>query len=251
MFFEQIGKRIYWLKVPYFDIYTSVFAIVDGKQCVLFDCGDSSSDVEKIILPALQNAGLKPDILVLSHLHQDHSGGADALKIAYPDLRVLSFDPLALNGIKCKVEKLDIENKLTPHVKVMHLPGHSHDCVALFETEEKILLSGDALQQWGIDRWGTCVTDGRSYRRSIDRVATLGPKRIVASHDFDPLGQDFEGRENIEEMLSECQETFYDIEDLIYDYPNKSAEVLVSLYARLYPTRPVAASATFKAMLSK
>ncbi len=249
MNFERKSKRICQLKIPYYDIYTSVFVIEDGEECILFDCGDSESDVRQYILPALQRLGLTPTILVLSHSHQDHAGGAAALSAAFSDMSIKAADPLRLNDLECKVHKLDTEKKLSPHVKAILLPGHSADCVALYETEEKILLSGDALQQWGIDRWGTGITRGREYQRSLERVAHLRAKRIIASHDYLPLGAEAEGAEAIEEMLSECQETYYDIEDMIYDYPNKSIEELAALYAALYPSRPVVATTTLKALL--
>ncbi len=56
-FIKEINK-IYRLKVPFEDLYTSVFLIKTETSNLLVDCATTKLDVEEYIIPALYNAGL-------------------------------------------------------------------------------------------------------------------------------------------------------------------------------------------------
>ena len=76
--FERETDRIYRLKVPFEELYTSVFLIESERGAILMDCATTAEDVDSCILPALKQMGYAPsDIwaIVLSHRHSDHAGG--------------------------------------------------------------------------------------------------------------------------------------------------------------------------------
>ena len=54
--FEQETDNIYRLKVPFDQIYTSVFLLRLEGTTVLVDCATTPSDVTDVILPALDLA---------------------------------------------------------------------------------------------------------------------------------------------------------------------------------------------------
>ena len=73
MVFEEELKNIYRLKVPFEDLYTSVFLIKTKQGNALVDCATYASDVDDYIVPALSMLGLRlEDIayLILTHNSQ-------------------------------------------------------------------------------------------------------------------------------------------------------------------------------------
>lgn len=70
------------------------------QHAMLFDAGPGylgAGDAgERVVLPALQSWGVVPELLVLSHNHNDHTGGAAALLRAFPAMRVLAPFPQAM-----------------------------------------------------------------------------------------------------------------------------------------------------------
>lgn len=55
--FLQEQKGIYRLKVPFDDLYTSVFLVVTPQRLILVDCATTADDVELCIIPALEQMG--------------------------------------------------------------------------------------------------------------------------------------------------------------------------------------------------
>ena len=249
MNFEKMSQNIYRLKVPFADNYTAVFAIVDGNEVILYDSGDSESDVQLCILPALEKLGLVPTILVASHAHRDHAGGLPALSEAFPNAKIKVGDPLRHKGLECKAQSLYDGEALSTNLVAVALAGHSSDMMGIFDKRERILLTGDGLQQWGISRWGTIVTDRRAYMRSLDKVEDLDIECIIASHEYAPLGSVAEGREEILELLSECRETMYDIEDFVYECGSEDVDEILRRYGVAYPQRPPLFKSTVKNIL--
>ena len=71
MTFKRVLGQIYRLKVPFENLYTSVFLIKTASGNVLVDCATTSFDVNEYILPALNNLNLTifdVKYLVLTHI---------------------------------------------------------------------------------------------------------------------------------------------------------------------------------------
>ena len=79
--FQREAEGIYRLKVPFEDLYTSVFLIISEEGRFLVDCATNAYDVDKVILPALEKMGFglcDISAIVVTHRHGDHapcSGG--------------------------------------------------------------------------------------------------------------------------------------------------------------------------------
>jgi competence protein ComEC len=74
------------------------------EHALLYDAGpafDGGLDMgEAAVLPSLRALGVRRlDLIVLSHHHDDHVGGAGALRRAFPQARVVAGEPSRLAGI--------------------------------------------------------------------------------------------------------------------------------------------------------
>ena len=64
----------------------SIFALDTRSGIILFDAMDNPQEVDEFILPGLRKVGLDParlKVLIISHGHGDHSGGAKYLQDKY------------------------------------------------------------------------------------------------------------------------------------------------------------------------
>ena len=68
-------------------IGASCFQVCIGPYEIVLDCGSSTKDQEP--LPALEFLD-KPDLLLLSHAHQDHMGGLPFFRGKYPQTRAIA-----------------------------------------------------------------------------------------------------------------------------------------------------------------
>ncbi len=158
-----------------------------ADNTVLVDTGIAETP-EKVIFPYMDSHQLSPQRLTLAvttHADTDHQGGNDAIKRASPDTwlscgaadRALVEEPRALYDLRYnflqadhgvgfdpdpapdagKARKMDlcftggevIRLNDTWHLEVLHVPGHSHGHLALYDPLHKAAFVGDAIHGRG------------------------------------------------------------------------------------------------------
>ena len=184
---------IYRLKVPFDDLYTSVFLIKTAQGNALVDCATYASDVDEYIVPALNALGLSlADIkyLIFTHNHGDHAGGkARVLELA-PTIEVVqTVRPIMLNGLM-----------------VCEMKGHTLDCIGVFDENSKTLISGDGLQGAGVGKYRCSLASKDEYLKTIETLKKDERiENILFSHAYEPWNKDGAfGRENVEKILNDC-----------------------------------------------
>ncbi len=235
--FEMIEDGIWQLKIPFENIYTSVFALCVGKTCMLVDCASNEYDVKHYIVPAILKAGFLPEILMCSHTHGDHAGGMDALIRTFPEASVVLWN----RDVQYECEHLRYLEEgeiLLERFEVLNLRGHCPDSVALYDKRTGTLISFDSLQQWGITRYGSAVTNYRAYLEGIERVRRLSPNKIYASHDYMPLGATAIGTEQVNKFLDCCVEDMEHIRLFAETHSALSDDEVAALFNRDNPDHP-------------
>lgn len=202
MHMEAIEQGLYRILLPFETITTTVYAVVTEQGAALIDSGTYSSDVGDYILPALRRAGVADrnvKYLLLSHLHGDHAGGMDALLASFPHARLL-----APRGNRWNAPAAVDGQVILGRLQVVHLPGHTANSVGFYDLKTKTLLSADCLQLKGIGKYRNGIGDPRAYRASIEKLQAMDIYRIVAAHEYDPMGSIAQGDEAVKLYLETC-----------------------------------------------
>ena len=239
---------LYRLWVPFETVQTSVFLMLTPEGPVLYDCATTAQDVETLILPALARMGVSPGRLhaiVISHAHGDHCGGLSALLQRAPQLRVYALDPQLSPGA---VHIPDDGEILFGCLQALYLPGHTSDCLGLYDRRNDLLLTADALQLQGIDRYGCGVSLPDEYAATIDKIRTLSPHILLTSHSYAPYGEKAVGDAAVTRYLDGCMNVLDEIRAFISVCPHQDAETITAAFRAQHPQRPLLPVSTVRAL---
>lgn len=194
MTFKKVLGQIYRLKVPFEDLYTSVFLIKTASGNVLVDCATTSFDVNEYILPALTNLNLTifdVKYLVLTHNHIDHAGGKNRLLELNSNIIVIT----------------EYCSNFINELSLYKLSGHVINCIGVFEKSTKTLITGDGLQGAGVGKYRTSICDNNEYLKTIQNIKNdKNVENILFSHAYEPWLKDGAfGINEIETILEDCK----------------------------------------------
>ena len=193
---EKLIDNIYRICVPFDNIYTSVFVVKCEDKYVLLDSATTDFDVEEYIYPKLKEAGIKPDLIIISHLHSDHSGGVEKLKEYFPGVKIAMFGDKLFKDRQLKDSEV-----IYGVLKILNLKGHSNDSLAVLDLRTDTVLTFDCVQLLGIGRYRNGIADKKEYLNSLNRLKALNAENLIASHDYDPLGFSAWGKDKVLEYL--------------------------------------------------
>lgn len=165
------------LTVPAFDDnYIWLIKDSQSQRCVVVDPGDA-----KPVLAKLAEQGLVIEAILITHHHQDHTGGVDALIADNPEIKVFSKAPLFDGAIivddNQQVSLLD--GRLT--LNVWQVAGHTLDHIAY--VNEQVLFCGDTLFSGGCGR----VFEGTHQQmyQALSRLKTLDENtKVYCAHEY-------------------------------------------------------------------
>jgi len=164
----------------------------EDKTCAVVDCGGEAQKVAQF----LEEKGLTPSHLLLTHGHGDHIGGVEGFLKRYPQVKVaLAREDLELIGDRvksmaeaCGCEESSFEPDIFPEegdvifvgkmrFRVLKTPGHTPGGVTY--VKDNLLFTGDTLFQGSMGRTDLYGGDEAAMMASLRRFGEFQGYYIV------------------------------------------------------------------------
>lgn len=165
-----------------------------SREAIVIDPGDDVSGIVDI----LNRHGLTAKMIVITHAHIDHIGGAEKLRrLTGAPVYMHEADKMLSDRLDIQAGWLGVETPRNPGIdtpahegdvlragsieaRVLHTPGHTPGSISIYLPRENRLIAGDTLFQGSIGRTDLPGGDTAQIARSIrGKLYTLPDETIV------------------------------------------------------------------------
>jgi hypothetical protein len=242
----RFGDRIYQLKIPYDNVYMSVFFVRDVNDWFIIDAGSSGIMASNYIIPAANAIQLpveKVKAIVLTRQDNDHAGGMGVLAVAYPNAKIYGIWKGFQSGIS---NTFVIGTYVGSCLEMINIGGYDDNAFVCYDSRSKTLLTSDALQFFGVYKTGCRVVNIDDYYKSLAELRELDIENIIASMPFCPNGAYAIGKEASQKYLNDCVATMDSIKSFVENTYKSGVTDLKEIESKLishfkvnYPDFPI------------
>ncbi len=235
----------------------NAFLVVGADASVLIDSGYDSEEDHQARLAYLRRIGAPPlSEVLLTHRHGDHAGGALRLHKATGaplTAHSLEREPIERERLQGEatlgrtVEGGELRDLGGITLQVLHAPGHTMGCLAVFAPERRALFSSDTVLGVSTSAVRPGEGDIAKYVETLAMLLTLEARVVYPGHGGPIADPDARIRELIahrhhreEQVLAELRSG-----------PRTVAQLREAIYAKLEPGRHRLAEGQLKSQLLK
>lgn len=162
-----------------------IWMLHDGRAALVVDPGDAQP-----VLAALQREGVGLRAILVTHDHEDHTGGIDTLRAA-THAQVLGPAPVPASGLVTPPQRQvctsgSVQTLLGLAFEVLEVPGHTSNHIAWYcaQTDTTpLLFCGDTLFSGGCGR--LLGGSAEQLQASLQLLAALpGNTRVCCAHEY-------------------------------------------------------------------
>lgn len=229
--------------------------IIGGDEIVIIDPASAYEEEQKALadyVDKLLSEGKKIKEIILTHLHQDHVGGANALaeglKIPVAAHRVTAEslkDEIKVDRFIEDEEVITLKGRdyiPTINLKALHTPGHARGHLCFYEERTGALITGDNIVGLGSVLINPPEGNMRDYLASLERLRSLTNLTILFGAHGPAMANPYA---KINEYISHRLEREANILKAIREGANTIKEIVEIVYTDVHPKAlPLAMRAT-------
>lgn len=191
--------KVYKFEFSLFGINTYVLVDEATKKCAIIDPGMMDAEEDEVMSGFIDRNGLTVTHIINTHLHVDHAiGDKKASELFHAPILAHRDDEFLgarmqqqaqMFGIAERVDDVSITSYLkegdiikigTGELRVIHVPGHSPGGIALYDSADGFVISGDSLFAGSIGRTDLPGGDMPTLIDGVKRkMLTLPPTTVV------------------------------------------------------------------------
>ena len=169
--------------------------VIGKREITLIDTG--AGDEMNRLKETMERSGLSvKDVskVVLTHSHPDHTGGLiDLLMAIAPTILVHSSEAEYLSLDEASIAKVvegDVIETLGHRLTVIHTPGHTVGSICLYDSDNRILFSGDTVFTNGsFGRTDLPTGNANAMKESLRRLTQFNIDSLLPGHEEPVLGK--------------------------------------------------------------
>ncbi|GAA6185891.1 hydroxyacylglutathione hydrolase [Aliiglaciecola sp. NS0011-25] len=155
-----------------------IWCVHNGVNCWVVDPGDASP-----VLDYIQSTNLTLKGILVTHHHNDHTGGILSLLKHAPEIPVLGPDYGNIQGLTKRLKEGDsvVLDSLDLELAILEVPGHTLDHIAFYG--QNMLFCGDTLFSAGCGR----LFEGtpQQMHESLEKLMKLPAQtKVYCTHEY-------------------------------------------------------------------